>query len=139
VLQLAIEGPTKLRPLDRHGKPIASKLPYALVSNGTLEPTELRLTLGGEMTYFTDSPRIVLCATGRNHPLAMEADFLKAQEAYRRAANPPGSPLYVTSRGPSSSAPRWRGREPRRRWSSGASSTPGRARRASARERMHRW
>ena len=99
VLQLAIEGPTKLRPLDRHGKPIASKLPYALVSNGTLEPTELRLTLGGEMTYFTDSPRIVLCATGRNHPLAMEADFLKAQEAYRRAANPPGSPLYVTFEG----------------------------------------
>src|SRR5262249_60720086 len=51
------------------------------------------------MTYFAGSPRIVLCATGRNHPIAMEADFLKAQEAYRLAAKPPGSPVYVTFEG----------------------------------------
>ena len=99
VLQLGVEGPNELRLLDRQGKPIASKLPHELVSNGTLEPTELKMTLGGEMTYFADSPRIVLCATGRNHPIAMEADFLEAQEIYRQRAKPPGSPLYVTFEG----------------------------------------
>jgi heat shock protein HslJ/uncharacterized lipoprotein NlpE involved in copper resistance len=98
-LQLAIEGPNELRLLDREGKPIASKVPYALVSNGRLEPTELKLTLGGEMTYFADSARIVLCATGQNHPIAMEADFLKAQEAYRRAVKTPMGPVYVTFEG----------------------------------------
>ena len=109
VLQLGVEGPDKLRLLDRQGKPIASKLPYELVSNGTLEPTELKLTLGGEMTYFADSPRIVLCATGRNHPIAMEADFLKAQEIYRQRAKPPGSPLYVTFEGTIAQRPKMEG------------------------------
>lgn len=98
-LQLAIEGPNKLRLLDPQGKPIAAKLPYELLSNGILEPTELRLTLGGEMTYFADSARIVLCATGRNHPLAMEAEYLKAEETYLQASKPLGSPLYVTFEG----------------------------------------
>jgi copper homeostasis protein (lipoprotein) len=109
VLQLAIQGPNKLRLLDRQGKPIVSKLPYELVSDGTLKPTELKLTLGGEMTYFADSPRIVLCATGRNHPLAMEADFLKAQETYRQMAKPPGSPLYVTFEGTIAQRPKMEG------------------------------
>ncbi|HET9037656.1 MAG TPA: META domain-containing protein, partial [Myxococcaceae bacterium] len=70
---------------------------------------ELKLTLGGEMTYFADSPRIVLCATGRNHPLAMEADFLKAQETYRQMAKPPGSPLYVTFEGTIAQRPKMEG------------------------------
>jgi copper homeostasis protein (lipoprotein) len=109
VLRLGVEGPNKLRLLDRQGKPIASKRPYELVSNGTLEPTDLELTLGGEMTYFADSPRMVLCATGRNHPIAMEADFLKAQEAYRRAANPPTSPVYVTFEGTITQRPKMEG------------------------------
>jgi heat shock protein HslJ len=109
VLQLGAEGPNKLRLLDRHGEPIASKLPSELVSDGTLKPTELELTLGGEMTYFADSPRIVLCATGRNHPIAMEADFLKAQEAYRQAANPPASPVYVTFEGTIAQRPKMEG------------------------------
>jgi copper homeostasis protein (lipoprotein) len=109
VLQLGVEGPNKLRLLDRQGKPIVSKLPAELVSDGTLQPTELELTLGGEMTYFADSPRVVLCATGRNHPIAMEADFLKAQETYRQVAKPPGSPLYVTFEGTIAQRPKMEG------------------------------
>ena len=108
-LQLGVEGPNKLRLLDRQGKPIASRLPYELVSTGKLEPTDLELALDGEMTYFADSPRIVLCATGRNHPIAMEADFLAAQEAYRKAANPPGSPVYVTFEGTITQRPKMEG------------------------------
>jgi heat shock protein HslJ len=109
VLHLGIQGPDRLRLLDREGKPIVSKLPYELVSDGTLHPTELALTLAGEMTYFADSPRIVLCATGRNHPIAMEADFLKAQETYRQVANPPASPVYVTFEGTLTQRPKMEG------------------------------
>jgi heat shock protein HslJ len=61
------------------------------------------------MTYFADSPRIVLCATGRNHPIAMEADFLEAQEIYRQRAKPPGSPLYVTFEGTIAQRPKMEG------------------------------
>lgn len=95
-MQLEIEGPNTLRLLDTAGKPIQSTLGYELVSDGTIRPVDLSLPLGGEMTYLADAARITLCATGRSYPIAMEAEFPRAQAAYRGAAKQPGAPMYVT-------------------------------------------
>ena len=55
--------------------------------------------LGGEMVYFADAARFLECMTGRSYPIAMEGDYLALERAYVAAANPPGSPLYVTFEG----------------------------------------
>lgn len=54
-LLFAIEGRNALRLLDAQGGPIESSLPYALTGDGTLQPTDLSLVLGGEMIYMADA------------------------------------------------------------------------------------
>ena len=98
-LQFEIKGEDRLRLLDLQGRPIASPLPYELVSNGSLTPADLSLALGGEMTYMADAARFVECRTGRSYPIAMEGDFIKLQSAYRDNAREAGAPLYVTFEG----------------------------------------
>jgi heat shock protein HslJ len=55
--------------------------------------------LGGEMVYFADAATFLECMTGRSYPIAMEGDYLALERAYSAAAEPPGSPLYVTLQG----------------------------------------
>jgi len=55
--------------------------------------------LGGEMVYFADAATFLECMTGRSYPIAMEGDYLALERAYGAAADPPGSPLYVTLEG----------------------------------------
>ncbi len=98
-LQFEIKGPDRLRLLDREGKPIPSKLPYLLTGDGTLAPTELSLTLAGEVRYMADAARFTECLTGRGYPVAMEADFVKMERACREAGGEPGAPVYVTFEG----------------------------------------
>lgn len=95
-LQFDILAPDRLRLLDTVGGPIQSTLAYELVSDGTLRPVELKLTLGGEMTYIADAARFTECLTGRSYPMAMEGDFVKLERAYRAVVEAPGARLYVT-------------------------------------------
>jgi heat shock protein HslJ len=98
-LQFEVMGPDTLRLLDMQGKPIASRLPYELASDGSLTPTDLSLSLAGEMTYMADAARFTECLTGRSYPVAMEGDFLRMERAYLKAAKGPGAPLFVTFEG----------------------------------------
>jgi uncharacterized lipoprotein NlpE involved in copper resistance len=108
-LQFEIKGPDTLRLLDMQGKPIVSRLPYELTSDGTLTPTDLALPLAGEMTYMADAARLTECLTGRSYPVAMEADYLPMERAYLKAAKSPGAPLYVTLEGSIVDRPRMEG------------------------------
>ena len=108
-LQFAIQSEGSLRALDMQGRPIESALPYALVSDGTLTPTDLTLALGGEMRYMADAARFTECLTGRGYPIAMEGDFVKLQSAYSASASEPGAPLYVTFEGSLTDRPRMDG------------------------------
>ncbi len=99
-LQFEIKGPDRLRLLDLQGKPITSKLPYELISDGTLTPADLNPMLAGELTYMADAARFTECLTGRNYPIAQEGgEFLKLQRAYQGARSKPGETLYVTFEG----------------------------------------
>ena len=95
-LQFEILGPRRLRALDMSGARIDSKLPYDLESDGTLSPTAVALTLGGEMRYMADAATFVECLTGRRYPIAMEGAFRDLQAGYREAVSEPGAALYVT-------------------------------------------
>jgi len=65
--------------------------------------------LGGEMVYFADAATFLECMTGRSYPIAMEGDYLALERAYGAAADPPGSPLYVTLEGVLADRPRMEG------------------------------
>ncbi len=109
LLQFEIQGPDVLRQLDAQGKPIQSKLPYELHSEWTLVPTDLSLSLAGEMTYLADAARFTECLTGRSYPIAQEADFIAMQKAYREGTAEPGAKVYVTFDGSITSRPRMEG------------------------------
>jgi copper homeostasis protein (lipoprotein) len=81
------------------GATAASTLPYELVSDRSLTPTDLKLPLAGEMVYFADAARFTECLTGRNYPMAMEGAFPDAERAYLAARSAPAAPLYVTFEG----------------------------------------
>jgi copper homeostasis protein (lipoprotein) len=108
-LQFEIKGFDKLRQLDIEGRPIESKLPYELVSDGTLAPTDLSLPLAGEMAYLADAARFTECLTGRSYPIAQEGDFVKMQRAYLKDVKAPGARLYVTFEGLITDRPRMEG------------------------------
>jgi copper homeostasis protein (lipoprotein) len=97
--QWEVKGPLRLRLLDQKGAPIVSNLPYELTSDGKLVPAKLSLSLGGEMTYMADAPRITECLTGRSYPVAQEGDYLAMERAYLKDAKSPGAPLYATLEG----------------------------------------
>lgn len=108
-LQFEIKGMDRLQSLDMAGKPIVSRLPYELTSDGRFAPTDLSLTLGGEMQYMADAAVLTECLTGRRYPMAMEADYLKAERAYLGAVKEPGAPLYVSLEGEVVQRPRMEG------------------------------
>jgi uncharacterized lipoprotein YbaY/uncharacterized lipoprotein NlpE involved in copper resistance len=98
-LQYTILGPDWLRQLDFAGKPIASELPYELQSNGVLEPADVSLFMGGEVTWQADVPRFTECLTGRSYPIAPGSEALRLQSAYLADIRQPGAALYVTFEG----------------------------------------
>jgi uncharacterized lipoprotein YbaY/heat shock protein HslJ/uncharacterized lipoprotein NlpE involved in copper resistance len=98
-LQYEILGPDRLRQLDFPGKPIVSELPYELQSDGVLDPTDVSLFMGGEMTYQADVPRFTECLTGRSYPIASGSEALRLQRAYLADIRQPGAALYVTFEG----------------------------------------
>ena len=108
-LQFEIKGPELLRQLDMQGQPIESDLPYDLVSDGTLTPTELSLRLRGMMIYFADAARLTECLSGRSFPIAMEADFLALQRAYMEKREAPASELMVSFEGSIQPRPKMEG------------------------------
>ncbi len=108
-LQFEVKAVGRLRKLDIEGAPIESALPYELVSDGTLAPTDLSLPLGGEMVYLADAARFTECLTGRSYPIAQEGDFVKMQRAYLKDVKEPGARLYVTFEGVITDRPRMEG------------------------------
>jgi uncharacterized lipoprotein YbaY/heat shock protein HslJ/uncharacterized lipoprotein NlpE involved in copper resistance len=98
-LQYEILGPDRLRQLDFAGKPIVSGLPYDLQSDGGIDPTEVALLMGGEMTYQGDTPRFTECLTGRSYPIVPGREALRLEHAYLAEIQPPGAARYVTFEG----------------------------------------
>jgi heat shock protein HslJ/uncharacterized lipoprotein NlpE involved in copper resistance len=88
-----------LRQLDQEGRHIDSKLPYELARAVAFAPTDLQLALDGELTYMADAARFTECLTGREYPVAMEADFPALERAYGEHATAPGAPLRVRMEG----------------------------------------
>lgn len=105
-LHLEVKGSKRVRLLDVKGLPIESTLPYDLVSDGRLSPTDLSLALAGEMVYLADAARFTECLTGRSYPVAVEGDFVKMERAYLNDVTGPGARLYVTFEGLITERPR---------------------------------
>lgn len=91
-----VTGPDRLRQMDMQGNPITSDLPYELVSQGVLDPTDLdNLFLLGRMTYFADTALFEECITGRSYPITNQGDYLTLERAYRDDVPAPGEALLV--------------------------------------------
>ncbi len=108
-LSFAIPDEHRLRLLDTQGQAIESAQPLDLTSDGQLQPTDLTLLMGGEMTYLADAARFTECLTGRGYPIAPEADARALEQAYLRQAASPGAPLYVTLEGTLTPRPKMEG------------------------------
>jgi heat shock protein HslJ len=81
----------------------------AIRSDGNRSTSESSSPLSGELTYMADAARFTECASGRSYPVAMEADFVSMERAYRDAVKEPGAPLYVTFEGSISDRPKMEG------------------------------
>jgi copper homeostasis protein (lipoprotein) len=92
-----LEGGAALRQLDPQGGPIRSRQPDRLRRLATFEPIDPRLHLQGLFVYLADAASLRLCATGARLPVAMEGDYRRLEEAYRKArpAGAAGQPLLV--------------------------------------------
>lgn len=97
--QFEILGNSNLRLLDQQGQRIESGLPYELTRAETFAPIEPKLTLRGMFLYFADAARFTECRSGRNFPVAMEADFVALQRAYLEARQLPQTPVLATIEG----------------------------------------
>lgn len=98
--QWQVKAPNRLRQLDINGDIIESSLPYELISEGTLTETDVKdVFLGGMMTYYADAAVFEECRTGRQYPIAMEADYAAMERAYLRDQPAAGEPLYVNVEG----------------------------------------
>lgn len=84
-----------LRALDLQGRAVAGAEQRPLARMEPAAPIEPTLALSGMFTDFADAPRIVLCADGRNLPVAMAGDFVALQAAYGAARPAPGQPVLV--------------------------------------------
>jgi copper homeostasis protein (lipoprotein) len=71
--------------------------PSEVASPETVERTTS--AFGGEMQYMADAALFTECMSGDSYPMAMEADFVAAERAYRDAVDEPGGPLFVTFEG----------------------------------------
>lgn len=89
-----VTGPAKLRATDIDGNSIASDLPYDLAGLGQLEPTDIAMTLTGEVIYLADAMVFEECLTGRSYPVSMEGDYLSLELAYLDAREEPGAPVF---------------------------------------------
>jgi len=89
-LQGARDRPLTLRWLDRDALvPVDPQGPAAGVEGSPLgrldvfRPAELQLSLHGMFRYLADAAAFQECLTGRSYPVAMEADFIALERAYR--------------------------------------------------------
>ena len=98
-VMFAIAGPDRLDKLDFEGRPIVSELDYSLARTGRLDPLEPSLHMRGMFSYFADSASFEECLTGRQMQVAMEADYLRLEQAYMQARREPGEALLANLRG----------------------------------------
>jgi len=98
-VMFTIAGPDRLDKLDFEGRPIVSELNYSLSRTSGLDPLEPSLHMRGMFSYFADSGVFEECLTGRKLPVAMEADYLRLEQAYMQARREPGEALLANLRG----------------------------------------
>ncbi len=92
-----LDGGAALRKLDLQGAPSRARQPDRLQRLATFAPIDPRLHLQGLFVYLADAASLRLCATGARLPVAMEGDYRRLEEAYRKArpAGAAGQPLLV--------------------------------------------
>jgi len=95
----AIAGPDRLDKVDFEGRPIVSALNYSLTRTTGLDPLEPSLRVRGMFSVFADSAMFEECLSGRKMPVAMEADYLRLEQAYMDARREPGEALLASLRG----------------------------------------
>jgi copper homeostasis protein (lipoprotein) len=93
-----VDGAT-LRKLDLEGRDISSSLNYELRRGAEFSPIEPRLEMRGMYRYMADAALFEECLTGRRFPVAMEADNVALERAYREARVQAGEPILVTLEG----------------------------------------
>ncbi len=91
-----VTGSDQLQQTDLAGNAIGFSPDHRLISDGTLEPTELEdLFMLGRMTYQADAAVFEECLSGVRYPVAKEGDYLALESAYLDAAPQPAAPLVV--------------------------------------------
>lgn len=96
---MPVDGGSALRKLDFEGKPISSSHNDRLARLPKTAFIEPHLFLTGMFSYMADAARIILCADGRNLPVAMEGDYKALEIAYGKAVEKPGQSVLVTLEG----------------------------------------
>jgi hypothetical protein len=102
---LAIRGTTASAPSKAGAQPppaAATPAPPRAASPPAPPPAPaqgVRQTFAADLVYFADAAVVTVCRTASRHPVAMDADYLAMERAYRARAKPPGSPLHVTFEG----------------------------------------
>ncbi|MCB1842171.1 MAG: copper resistance protein NlpE N-terminal domain-containing protein [Halioglobus sp.] len=98
-LRFTVENPDSLRLLGLDGAAIVSELNYSLQRQAALLPIAPRLLMRGMYRYMADAGRFTECITGRDMPVATEADNAAMEAAYSQARSAPGAPLLVSVEG----------------------------------------
>ncbi len=89
----------RLRKLDLEGRDISSSLNYELRRGAEFSPIEPRLVMRGMYRYMADAALFDECLTGRRFPVAMEADNVALERAYREARVQAGETILVSLEG----------------------------------------
>lgn len=97
--RFALKDANTLRKLDAHGMEIESQLNYDLVKQAAAAPLEPQLLLVGMYSYMADAGRLRDCRTGREYPVAQEADNAELERSYTAARENPGAWLLVSLEG----------------------------------------
>jgi copper homeostasis protein (lipoprotein) len=93
------DGGRELEKLDLEGKPIESSVSHRLAGIADPAPLEPRLSMRGMFSYMADSPVFEECLTRRKLPVAMEADYVALERAYREGRAEPGQALLAKVEG----------------------------------------
>lgn len=98
-LRFGIESQQQLRLMGHDGRPIESTLNYTLERQEKPLDLQPRLVMRGMYRYLADAGRFRECLTGRDMPVATEADNRALELAYLGARQRPGEPLLVKLEG----------------------------------------
>ena len=105
-IEFTAEAPDRLRLLAREPVPGVPPERYELTGMPGVTPLDLKLPVRGMVSILAETAHITECLTGRDYPLAKDADFETLEAAYLAAGVAQGAPLMASFEGEIAQRPR---------------------------------